>query len=519
LHNSCFLVGSLAKELNEKLTQSKWIESFAQNPEELVCIIALSNLEAFYLHVYLGNIFTCLHFPNTFKRATHNTSSYFTELNGLKVLSVKAVDFDRALVINLEKNHQIIFAMYGLRANVWTCRDEVVINFFKPKLSKIALDIQGKIAPAPNLSYERFDAFKGDVKSFFPALGKDADAYLSSIRYEQKTRLEQYNTFQNILQYLTRSPKFYLIKRNEQYGLSLFKEPEICGEYVSAIEALQAIYTAHFKYNLPLLLKQKLQLAIAKNIKELKTSLIKHQDQLTQLQSARPLHQIADIIMASISTNIAHLSVHLFHDFYQNKTLPITKPPKLSWPEYAGTLYKKSKNSHLAIERLNQLIDEKNSQLATLEMDEEKVSKLSIYKDLSSYAQNYLEPKKDKKHTETVSLFHEYHMLGYKIWVGKNAKNNDKLTLHHAHKNDLWLHAKDVSGSHVIIKYKSGEVFPKPVIAFAAQLAAYFSKRKTDSLCPVIYTPKKYVRKPKGYADGAVKVEKESVMMVVPSKP
>jgi predicted ribosome quality control (RQC) complex YloA/Tae2 family protein len=67
----------------------------------------------------------------------------------------------------------------------------------------------------------------------------------------------------------------------------------------------------------------------------------------------------------------------------------------------------------------------------------------------------------------------------------------------------------------VVIKNQSGKKFPAPVIERAAELAAFYSKRKNDSLCPVIYTPKKFVRKPKGLPEGAVMVDKEDVVMVV----
>ena len=109
----------------------------------------------------------------------------------------------------------------------------------------------------------------------------------------------------------------------------------------------------------------------------------------------------------------------------------------------------------------------------------------------------------------------EFH--GFKIWIGKNAQHNDTLTLKHTFKDDLWLHAKDVAGSHVVIKYQSGKPFPKEVIERAAQLAAYHSKRKTDTLCPVAYTSKKFVRKRKGDPAGAVVVEREDVILVEPT--
>jgi predicted ribosome quality control (RQC) complex YloA/Tae2 family protein len=123
-------------------------------------------------------------------------------------------------------------------------------------------------------------------------------------------------------------------------------------------------------------------------------------------------------------------------------------------------------------------------------------------------------PKKEKQATPLP--YHEFEFKGFKILVGRNAEANDLLTFKHSFKDDLWLHAKDVAGSHVLVKYQSGKSFPKDVIERAGELAAYNSKRKTDSLCPVVFTPKKFVRKRKGDPAGTVVVEKESVMIVVP---
>jgi len=87
----------------------------------------------------------------------------------------------------------------------------------------------------------------------------------------------------------------------------------------------------------------------------------------------------------------------------------------------------------------------------------------------------------------------------------------------YGYKDDLWLHAKDVSGSHVLIKYQAGKSFPRPVIEKAGQLAAYYSKNRHSTVCPVIYTEKKYVRKLKGAPPGTVRVEKESILFSNPA--
>ncbi len=90
---------------------------------------------------------------------------------------------------------------------------------------------------------------------------------------------------------------------------------------------------------------------------------------------------------------------------------------------------------------------------------------------------------------------------GIEIVVGKNAAQNDRLTLG-AKPEELWLHAKDMPGSHVIVR-REGEI-PQATMKQAAQLAAWFSKGQRSSLVPVDYTLRKYVKKPSGAAPGKV---------------
>lgn len=109
---------------------------------------------------------------------------------------------------------------------------------------------------------------------------------------------------------------------------------------------------------------------------------------------------------------------------------------------------------------------------------------------------------------------------GYEVWVGRNAKQNDALTLRHAQKYDLWMHARGVPGSHAVLRLPHRQAEPDaPLLRRAAAIAAYFSKARGSSLVPVMVTPRKYVRKPKGAAPGAVVVEREEVLLVEPGLP
>ena len=106
---------------------------------------------------------------------------------------------------------------------------------------------------------------------------------------------------------------------------------------------------------------------------------------------------------------------------------------------------------------------------------------------------------------------------GYRIFVGRNNKQNDKLTLKTAAKTDIWLHTHDIPGSHVIIEAHGGEV-PMTTIEEAAILAAYNSKGKNSSQVPVDYCNVKFVKKPVGAKPGMVIFTNNKTLYVTPDR-
>ena len=124
---------------------------------------------------------------------------------------------------------------------------------------------------------------------------------------------------------------------------------------------------------------------------------------------------------------------------------------------------------------------------------------------------------KKKKQLKSTSAPHHYKSSdGFDIFVGKNNKQNDYLTLKLASKEDLWLHTKVIPGSHVIVKTEGAEV-PEQTILEAAYLAAYYSKGKMSSNVPIDYTERKNVKKPSGAKPGMVIYETNSTVYVTPS--
>ncbi len=106
---------------------------------------------------------------------------------------------------------------------------------------------------------------------------------------------------------------------------------------------------------------------------------------------------------------------------------------------------------------------------------------------------------------------------GYDIWVGRNNTQNDALTLKFARNDDLWLHTKEIPGSHVIVRAHGGAVSDEALRA-GALLAAYYSRARGSSGVPVDYTQRRNVKKPSGARPGFVIYLTNRTMQVTPDE-
>jgi predicted ribosome quality control (RQC) complex YloA/Tae2 family protein len=107
---------------------------------------------------------------------------------------------------------------------------------------------------------------------------------------------------------------------------------------------------------------------------------------------------------------------------------------------------------------------------------------------------------------------------GLEIWVGRGAASNDTLTFHASSPRDVWLHARDAAGAHVVLRWSRDEPPPSRDLEEAAVLAAWHSKSRGSGLVPVDWTRRKYVRKAKGGAPGLVLVQRAETIFVKPDE-
>lgn len=107
---------------------------------------------------------------------------------------------------------------------------------------------------------------------------------------------------------------------------------------------------------------------------------------------------------------------------------------------------------------------------------------------------------------------------GYEILVGRAARTNDQLTFKIARPHDLWLHAADYPGSHVVVRNSSRNEIPQRTMIEAAQLAAKFSQASEDAKVNVHYAQRKFLSKPKGAAPGLVRMSSFKTITVAPGE-
>jgi len=293
--------------------------------------------------------------------------------------------------------------------------------------------------------------------------------------------------------------------------LSLINSENNVECYTDPLKAITDFFEKEVKCKAIINLKSKIISDLNRQLIKANNYVIKVSQKLIKLSNGSSNRQKADILMANLHAISKGSKTVELQNFFTDSTILIKLNPNQSPQKNAERYYRKGKNEAKEIATLSKNIAEKEKIIVELKAKLMEVNETDTIKTLQKMHPIYKVSKE-----RIVLPYKEFIVDDYRIFVGKNAKHNDVLTLKIAKKDDLWLHAKDVGGSHVVIKQIPGRIYPEYIIEKAAQLAAFYSKRKTDSLCPVLYTLKKYVRKKKGTPAGVVVVEKEKVILVEP---
>jgi predicted ribosome quality control (RQC) complex YloA/Tae2 family protein len=511
VHNNYYFLVQLSAQLKVKLEGFTLVSCFSQSKDELMMEFH-NRSQSFFIKASLQAQFCCLSFPTTFNRARKNTVDLFNEVLMKQVLDVKSFENERSFSIQLQDSYSLVFKMHGNRSNIVLFNYDHAIQLFRNHLTS-DMDIKlSTLHRTIDWSKETFKLHIGNLPLLYFTFGKWCWNWLGQRKIEKTDTGALWNEIQDLKLRLEK-PVFYLAHYHEEVILTLLPIGEIIQKFNDPMEAINAFFHTYAVAQTLHSEKSLLRKKLTEQIKSGRIYIQKNKIKLDELRNDHHYQQWGDLVMAHMHEMKTGMERIQLSNFYDQSIVEIKLKKELSPQKNAALFYRKAKNKQIEIDKLIDAIEHKEQEIISYETT---LQFLEAAEDIKSLRKNIPTQITGSKSPQKSLPYHEFEFQGFKIWVGKNAERNDQLTFKHSFKEDLWLHARDVAGSHVLIKHQSGKSFPRNVIERAAQLAAYNSKRKTETLCPVAYTPRKYVRKRKGYPAGAVIVEREEVIMVEP---
>jgi len=263
---------------------------------------------------------------------------------------------------------------------------------------------------------------------------------------------------------------------------------------------------------------------LSKRINSLSKKIAKLKEELKTAQNADEYQLKGELLTANIykmKKGMKSIEVENYYD--NNKPITIELKENKSPADNAQLYFKKyNKLQHAQVELQKQLkksqeeLDYCEAIMNSIEIAEDTESIDEIKEELIEAGYIKKKSKQKKKKKQMKDYLKEYKSSdGFTIYAGKNNKQNDYLTLKLANNDDIWLHTKDIPGTHVII-VKAGRKIPQLTLDEAAIIAAYNSKGKMSSNVPVDYTEVKNVSKPSGAKPGKVIYVNNKTLYVTP---
>ena len=263
---------------------------------------------------------------------------------------------------------------------------------------------------------------------------------------------------------------------------------------------------------------------------------------LQQSDQAEEYRRLADLLMAHLSEWQVGMTKIELTDFDSGEPVAISLNPEKNAVQNAQALYKQHQKLKRARIAVMPLLAEVKAEIDYLDQVEDSLLQVTAYQNqadlealkdtqLELIAQGYLRDTSGRSHSTQAAQaknrrkekdiidFRRYTVpQGLEILIGRNNSQNEHLTFKQASDYDLWLHAQEIPGSHVLLRLNAGEVPTDETLQLAASLAAYYSRARQSDQVPVVYTEPKNVYKPKGALPGMVIYKHEQVLWGQPQQ-
>lgn len=561
---------SAMNELNKRLAGGK-IDKIQQTDKEELLLMVRSLGQTYRLLINASAADNCVQLTELKKQAPSEAPMFCMLLRkriaGGKIVRFEQERLDRVLKISIETYNDLgdlsVFALYcelmGKHSNIILVNEKGVIV---DAIKHVGLGMSSVRFVMPGLEYsappaqDKQDPSKASADDFSMAMcmvGMSIAKALSNAffglspavaaqlvaRYTDKTECTQLSEAERE-ELASRLVGFYADmahgKEKASAVLNALGETEavypfaISGSgiklYDSIGEALDSLYINSDRREWAKRHGASARKVLQNNIERCEKKLALYADALNSGEQMEKCRLYGELLTANLHSLKSGTDTAAVDNYYADPVERIAIPldRQLTPGENAQRYYKKYQKLKAARDMAIVQREQTLSELNYLEGQLDNLTKCTAENELSELIeelkdQGYIKRDKGGKKKMKLAASKPMHFVsstGADIYVGKNNRQNDELTLRFASPNDIWMHAKNIPGSHVIVKGASEQ--DTATMTEAALLAAYYSRARGSENVAVDYTPRKYVKKPAGAKPGMVIYTTNKTAYVTPSE-
>lgn len=480
-----------------------------------------------YNHLCLSDrSFTTYNDPSTFVMVLRKHI-----LNGV-IYDIKQSDYDRFLLMHIrarnelydEKEYILSVELMGKYANlILVDSDNKIIDALKkipPYENTRRTILPGALFTLADKQNKK-DPFNTNDIDLNESLVNQLQGFSKLLETELRYRLEKGNSFKDVIKEIKESDSLYLTRKNDTYEFHIIPLTHLNNDY-QKWDIQKGFDEIYYKYDEKERIKNisdDLFKVVKRQIKHYDSKIKKLHSSLDDALNLESDKENGDLLYTYSNINQKGLKKIELIDYEGNDRL-IKLDPKLSIKDnankYYNTYQKKRKGKTYILEQ----IDIANNELTYFESLNEQLSianysdALDIKEELEKYG--YLKQKTNKNKKKKKVNLYQLKVNDHTITFGKNNIQNAYLTFEYAKANNMWFHAKDYHGTHLVIDTDNPD---EEMIRLCANLAAYFSKGRYSSSVPIDYCLVKDIKKIKGAKPGFVSIRNQKTIYIDPIEP
>lgn len=465
------------------------------------------------------------------RRAHRNSRDIFPELVGQYLAVVAKQQDDRVISFVFDTHIMHVELFSAGKGNIVLTLDGRVVDALHDRSERLGSDyvISPRVSPAPLSRYD--STLAGDLSSSTLRLGRyyaeevcqrcgiDPLLIVGTLTDQQRHSVEQ--AADELIRGCRHQPRYLILARGDErlFSLTPLQGWTILEEHDDVLEAVRRASTLGHAHRAFADQRRTRLRTLDGQIHRTKRTL---QAVLADAQATqRPAlyRSWADTIMSQPDLHrqgMEHLEA-VNVSTLELETIPLRADRTLL--DNATAYYHKARTAEVAARNRELRLPDLQQRLASLQAERAEIARATSISELPKPQSPMTDESKGAAQA-TAGKFRVFQIdADHTLYVGRSAANNDELTMKFARQNDWWMHVRGASGSHAVLRGAAGPKIPKQVLEAAAAITAYYSQARNASYVPVVYTQRKFVRKPKGANVGAVTLEREQTVMVRPGLP